>query len=188
MTVIRILRVLRIFRILKLISYVGETNILLNAIIASKRKIVVFLFFMLSLVTIFGSIMYLIEGSENGFTSIPISIYWAIVTITTVGYGDVSPITPLGKIIGGGFPLAAIAGKKEIEVNSYGRVIREISLDPSQKGKNLQITIDSRLQKFTFDELQSHKAGSIVVLDINSGEILSMVSTPSFNPNLIIKI
>ena len=83
--------------------------------------------------------------------------------------------------------LIGIAGKKEIEVNSSGRVIREISLDPSQKGKNLQITIDSRLQKFTFDELQSHKAGSIVVLDINSGEILSMVSTPSFNPNLIIK-
>ena len=83
--------------------------------------------------------------------------------------------------------LIGTAGKKEIEVNSYGRVIREISISPSQKGKNIEISIDSRLQKFTFGELQKHKAGSIVVLDIDSGEILSMVSTPSFDPNLIIK-
>ena len=77
--------------------------------------------------------------------------------------------------------------KKEIEVNSYGRVIREISSDPSQKGKNINISIDSRLQKFTYEELKEHKAGSIVVLEIDSGEILSMVSTPSYDANLIIK-
>ena len=83
--------------------------------------------------------------------------------------------------------LIGIAGKKEIEVNSYGRVIREISSDPSQKGKNINISIDSRLQKFTYEELKEHKAGSIVVLEIDSGEILSMVSTPSYDANLIIK-
>ena len=96
LSVIRILRVLRIFRILKLMMYIGEANLLLKAIAASKRKIVVFLFSVLVLASIFGSIMYLIEGETNGFTSIPRSIYWAIVTITTVGYGDISPQTELG--------------------------------------------------------------------------------------------
>ena len=98
LSVIRILRVLRIFRILKLILYIGEANLLLDALISSRRKITVFLFFMLTLVTIIGSIMYLIEGEANGFTSIPRSIYWAIVTITTVGYGDISPQTELGRL------------------------------------------------------------------------------------------
>ena len=91
LTVIRILRTLRIFRILKLILYIGEANLLAKALYASRRKIIVFLFSMFTLVTIFGSIMYLIEGETNGFTSIPRSIYWAIVTITTVGYGDITP-------------------------------------------------------------------------------------------------
>ena len=95
--VIRILRVLRIFRVLKLILYIGEANVLMEAILASRRKIVVFLFSLFALVTIFGSVMYLIEGEANGFTSIPRSIYWAIVTITTVGYGDISPKTELGQ-------------------------------------------------------------------------------------------
>ena len=97
LSVIRILRVLRIFRILKLILYIGEANLLLDALISSRRKITVFLFFIFTLVTIIGSIMYLIEGEANGFTSIPRSIYWAIVTITTVGYGDISPQTELGR-------------------------------------------------------------------------------------------
>ena len=99
LSVIRILRVLRIFRILKLILYVGEANLLMKAIVESRRKIVVFLFLLMTLVTIFGSIMYLIEGEANGFTSIPRSIYWAIVTITTVGYGDISPKTELGQVL-----------------------------------------------------------------------------------------
>ena len=98
LSVIRILRVLRIFRILKLILYIGEANLLLDALVSSRRKITVFLFFMFTLVTIIGSIMYLIEGEANGFTSIPLSIYWAIVTITTVGYGDISPQTELGRL------------------------------------------------------------------------------------------
>ena len=97
--VIRILRVLRIFRILKLVQYVGEARILVKALYASRRKIIVFLFAVLSLVVIFGSLMYVIEGKQNGFTSIPRSIYWAIVTLTTVGYGDISPKTNVGQAI-----------------------------------------------------------------------------------------
>ena len=97
--VIRILRVLRIFRVLKLAQYLGEINVLSRALLASRRKITVFLFVVLTLVVIFGSLMYLIEDPENGFTSIPRSIYWAIVTLTTVGYGDISPQTGLGQAI-----------------------------------------------------------------------------------------
>ena len=79
------------------------------------------------------------------------------------------------------------AGKKEVEVNAFGKVIREISSIPSKEGQKISISIDSRLQKFLYNELKIHKAGSIVVLDINTGEIISMVSNPSYNPNLIIQ-
>lgn len=97
--VIRILRVLRIFRVLKLAQHLSEANMLLRAIIASRRKITVFLYVVLTLVVIVGSLMYLVEGPEHGFTSIPQSIYWAIVTLTTVGYGDISPETSLGQAL-----------------------------------------------------------------------------------------
>jgi voltage-gated potassium channel len=97
--VIRILRVLRIFRVLKLAKYVGEANLLIRAIKASSRKITIFLFSVVTLVVILGSMMYLVEGAEHGFTSIPKSIYWAIVTLTTVGYGDVAPQTSLGQVL-----------------------------------------------------------------------------------------
>lgn len=97
-TVIRILRVLRIFRILKFVQYIGASKTLLIALKQSRRKITVFLLTIFTLVIIFGSLMYIIEGEENGFTSIPRSIYWAIVTLTTVGYGDISPNTPLGQL------------------------------------------------------------------------------------------
>ena len=95
--VIRILRMLRIFRVLKMSQYVGEGDLLLNAMIASRRKIGIFIVAVLTIVVILGSLMYVIEGEENGFTSIPRAVYWAIVTITTVGYGDISPQTPLGQ-------------------------------------------------------------------------------------------
>ena len=97
--VVRILRVLRVFRVLKLAHYLGEANLLMQALSASYRKISVFLFTVLTLVIIFGSLMYLIEGQENGFTSIPRGVYWAIVTLTTVGYGDISPQTALGQTL-----------------------------------------------------------------------------------------
>ena len=97
--VIRILRVLRIFRILKLVQYLGEARMLTQALRASGRKITVFLFVVVILVTIFGSLIYLIEDPKDGFTSIPKSIYWSIVTLTTVGYGDISPQTSLGQLL-----------------------------------------------------------------------------------------
>ena len=97
--VIRLLRVLRVFRILKLVQYLSEANILIRAMALSRRKIFVFFSSVLVLSTIFGSLMYLVEGPGNGFTSIPKSIYWTIVTITTVGYGDITPQTPVGQMI-----------------------------------------------------------------------------------------
>jgi voltage-gated potassium channel len=97
--VLRVLRILRVFRVLKLIQYLKEADVLLRALSASRRKIIVFLFTILTLVIIFGSLMYVIEGEANGFTSIPKGVYWAIVTMTTVGYGDISPGTPLGQVL-----------------------------------------------------------------------------------------
>jgi voltage-gated potassium channel len=97
--VVRILRILRIFRVLKLVQYMGEAVLLMKALRASSKKITVFLFTVLTLIIILGSLMYLIEGSQNGFTSIPRSIYWAIVTLTTVGYGDISPQTNIGQVL-----------------------------------------------------------------------------------------
>lgn len=97
--VIRLLRLLRIFRVLKLAEYLSEANELWQAMKASRRKISVFLMTVLILVVIIGSLMYVIEGEANGFTSIPTSIYWAIVTLTTVGYGDLAPKTALGKLL-----------------------------------------------------------------------------------------
>lgn len=96
---LRALRLLRVFRILKLARYIGASKRLLVALRASRIKIAVFLFSVFVLTIILGTIMYLIEGPENGFTSIPHSMYWAIVTLTTVGYGDISPHTPLGQFL-----------------------------------------------------------------------------------------
>ncbi|MDO4251442.1 MAG: ion transporter, partial [Moraxella sp.] len=97
--VVRILRILRIFRVFKLKSYMHQAGFLAAAFKTSQHKIAVFFLSLLLLVTIFGSILYVVEGAENGFTSIPRSIYWAVVTLTTVGYGDISPKTPLGQAI-----------------------------------------------------------------------------------------
>lgn len=96
---VRILRVLRIFRVLKLLQFMGEGNNLWQALKRSRHKIVVFLTTVLTVVVVIGSLMYLIEGEKSGFTSIPKSIYWAIVTMTTVGYGDIAPATPLGQLV-----------------------------------------------------------------------------------------
>jgi len=96
---VRALRLLRIFRILKITRYVGESNKLSRALLHSRAKILIFLFAVLIISIIAGTLMYLIEGEDSGFTSIPRSVYWAIVTLTTVGYGDISPATPLGQLI-----------------------------------------------------------------------------------------
>ncbi|MNQ02214.1 Cyclic nucleotide-gated potassium channel [compost metagenome] len=97
--IIRIIRMLRIFRVLKLSPYLKQANYLMSALRGSKQKIVVFLVSVCTLVTVFGTLMYVIEGPEHGFTSIPKGIYWAIVTLTTVGFGDIVPKTPLGQVI-----------------------------------------------------------------------------------------
>ena len=95
--VIRILRVLRVFRVLRMVRWVSEASYLMEALLASRRKIAVFLFAVLTLVVIFGSLLYIVEGPAPPFDSIPVSIYWAIVTLTTVGYGDIVPTTALGR-------------------------------------------------------------------------------------------
>jgi voltage-gated potassium channel len=97
--VLRALRLLRIFRIFKLTHFLSEAQFLTAAIRGSARKIAIFMLAVVALTVILGSIMYLVENGENGFASIPESIYWAVVTITTVGYGDISPVTPLGRLI-----------------------------------------------------------------------------------------
>lgn len=100
--VVRALRLIRIFRVLKLTRYVKEASVLWSALVTSRNKIGVFLFVVLILVTILGTIMYIVENPHNeGFRSIPQSLYWAIVTLTTVGYGDIAPVTVLGKFIAG---------------------------------------------------------------------------------------
>ncbi len=97
--VVRVLRLLRVFRVFKLVQYVGESTHLQQALWASRRKILVFLLTVVLMMVISGSVMYIVEGPENGFTSIPRSIYWAIVTMTTVGYGDISPQSTIGQAI-----------------------------------------------------------------------------------------
>jgi voltage-gated potassium channel len=97
--VIRVLRILRAFRVLKLAAHVREANLLMSSLVASRRKITVFLFAVFTLTVVLGSLMYLIEGEANGFDSIPRGVYWAVVTLTTVGYGDISPQTPFGQFI-----------------------------------------------------------------------------------------
>ena len=96
---VRVLRLLRIFRIFKLTAYISEYQALLSALAASSRKIFVFISVVATVVIVMGSLMYVIEGPEHGFTSIPVSIYWAVTTMTTVGYGDISPQSPLGQFI-----------------------------------------------------------------------------------------
>ena len=107
--VIRALRLLRVFRVLKLAHFVGEARMLKAALRASVHKIIIFLGVVLTLVVIIGAVMYLIEGSENGFSNIPLAIYWTIVTMTTVGYGDIAPQTVTGKVLASGVMLLGYA-------------------------------------------------------------------------------
>lgn len=137
--VIRILRLLRMFRVLKMANHFGQANVLLNALRSSAPKVAVFLFGILTLVSIEGTLMYLIEGGSNpGFSSIPQSIYWAIVTITTVGYGDVAPLTVAGKFVASaimlsGFSIIAVpAGIVTVEV---GRMMRKVVMDSRECGQ-----------------------------------------------------
>lgn len=96
---VRVLRLLRVFRVLKLVSYVNEYGVLLAALAASRRKILIFLSFVMMVVLLLGTTMYVVEGPENGFTSIPTAVYWAITAVTTVGFGDIVPKTDIGRAI-----------------------------------------------------------------------------------------
>ena len=97
--VFRIFRLLRVFRILKMVRHLTEGALIISALKNSRAKITVFLFAILTLAVIMGTVMYMVEGEENGFTSIPVGVYWAIVTLTTVGYGDITPVTIFGKFL-----------------------------------------------------------------------------------------
>ncbi|AUN96402.1 ion transporter [Pseudazoarcus pumilus] len=99
LAVLRVLRILRIFEVLHLRRYTRESSVLLDSLHNSWRKILVFLLAMLAIITVFGAVIYLVEEPQNGFTSIPQSMYWALVSVTTVGYGDISPATPAGKLV-----------------------------------------------------------------------------------------
>ncbi|MGR5001640.1 ion transporter [Vibrio celticus] len=134
MGVVRLLRVMRIFRILKLVRYLQDSNILLRSLLMARRKILIFFSTVGILVVIFGALIFVIEGPDNGFTSIPHSIYWAIVTITTVGYGDMVPQTALGKAIASltmllgysilAVPTGIITAELSNEMNSHKELVK----------------------------------------------------------------
>jgi len=151
--VIRVLRLLRVFRILKLTRYTAAGRTLARAIWNSREKISVFIFFVLILVIIIGTIMYLVEGEAGGFKSIPVSIYWAIVTLTTVGYGDISPVTPFGQFLAS---IVMIMGYAIIAVPT-GIVTAEM-IRPSTR-TNTQVCSNCLLDRHDDDALYCKKCG-----------------------------
>ncbi len=141
--VIRLLRLLRVFRVLKLANYLDQGSLIIQSLIASRRKLTVFVFFVLLAVTIFGSIMYLIEGTQpdTKFDSIPRSIYWAIVTLTTVGYGDISPTTNLGQFLSA---IIMILGYAVIAVPT-GIVSAEVLQNARKKRRRLRKGVSTQV-------------------------------------------
>ena len=156
--VIRILRLLRVFRILKLTRYTSAGRFLAKSMWASREKISIFIFFVLAIVVIMGTVMYLIEGEANGFTSIPTSIYWAIVTLTTVGYGDISPQTPVGQFIAS---LVMIMGYAIIAVPT-GIVTAEM-MKPSTVHANTQVCPKCLFDKHDDDAEFCKKCGTRII-------------------------
>ena len=135
--VVRMLRLLRVFRVLKLVGFLREAQVLQDALFASRRKIAVFLSAVLVLVTLLGTLVYMVEDAEAGFTSIPRSIYWAIVTVTTVGYGDIAPQTVPGQVLASvmmiiGYAIIAVpTGIVGAEIARSGRVNTNTQACPS---------------------------------------------------------
>lgn len=154
LVVIRMLRLLRVFRILKLTRYTQAGRTLAIAIWASREKISVFIFFVTILVIIIGTVMYLVEGEDSGFTSIPMSIYWAIVTLTTVGYGDISPATALGQFLAS---FVMIMGYAIIAVPT-GIVTAEM-INPDLQ-KNTQVCPNCLHDKHDNDAIHCKKCGA----------------------------
>lgn len=153
--VIRTLRTIRIWRVLKLAQFLHEWDYLLKALRASTRKISVFLVVVMTLVCILGSLMYLIESGETGFTSIPRSIYWAIVTVTTVGYGDIAPKSDLGQMLASiamilGYAILAVpTGIVTVELGQARNVSTQACPDCSREGHD----IDAKYCKFCGEAL-----------------------------------
>lgn len=140
--IIRVFRLLRVFRVLKLAQFLKEASVLINALKASRQKIIVFMFGVLTITILMGTLMYMIEGGENGFTSIPRSVYWAIVTLTTVGYGDIAPHTVLGQTLASaimilGYGIIAIPTGivgSELAKSSSNNVSTQVCQSCSQEG------------------------------------------------------
>lgn len=152
---IRALRLLRIFRVFKLARYLVEGRVLIRALMASRPKIIVFLTTVFSIVIFIGSIMYLVEGkADSGFTSIPRSVYWAIVTITTVGYGDISPATPLGQMLAAmlmvlGYAIIAVpTGIVSVEIAQASRELKAVNTTSCPSCAREGHDIDAEFCKF----------------------------------------
>lgn len=152
---VRALRLLRIFRILKVTRYIGESNKLKIALLQSRAKILIFLFTVIIISIIAGTLMYLVEGPEHGFTNIPHSIYWCIVTLTTVGYGDISPGTPLGQFIAS---VIMILGYGIIAVPT-GIVTAEMTKGKVEVDLNTQVCSNCNESKHRDDAKFCHKCG-----------------------------
>jgi len=160
--VIRVLRVLRVFRILKLAAYVGESRLLVTALRASRRKITVFMISVLTIVCIVGALMYLVEGAPSGFTSIPLSVYWAVVTLTTVGYGDLTPLTTAGKFLSVGIMVLGYAiiavptGIMTLEIANAARAAPSTSTEVCQACGREGHDLDARHCKWCGESLGGH--------------------------------
>ena len=155
---LRALRLLRVFRILKLARYIGASNKLMLALKASRAKIAVFLFFVVIVCIILGTVMYMVEGAENGFTNIPKSIYWAIVTLTTVGFGDIAPQTPLGQLIAS---VIMILGYSIIAIPT-GIVSSEMTKRDHEEGTNTQSCPNCLKEKHKDKATFCYNCGSIL--------------------------
>ncbi len=160
---VRALRLLRVFRILKVTRYIGEADKLKKAIKNSAPKIAVFLFAVLVLSVIFGTLMYLVEGPESGFVSIPVSIYWCIVTLTTVGFGDIAPVTPLGQFLATvimimGYGIIAVPTGIVSAEYSQGAKTDDIN-DPNYRHVNTQVCQNCLARKHQDDAKFCHKCG-----------------------------
>ena len=161
--VIRAIRLLRVFRILKLSRYTRAGRLIAGALWHSREKISVFIIFVLTLALIIGTFMYLIEGEKAGFTDIPTSIYWAIVTLTTVGYGDISPITGLGKFLAS---LVMVLGYSIIAVPTG---IVTASLLRQRENYNTQVCRNCLLEKHDDDALFCKRCGASLADDFHEG-------------------
>jgi voltage-gated potassium channel len=162
---VRSLRLLRIFRILKITRYIGEADKLSKAIKSSAPKIAVFLFVVIVLSIIMGTLMYLVEGAESGFVSIPVSIYWCIVTLTTVGFGDIAPVTPFGQFLAAiimimGYGIIAVpTGIVSAEYTQKDKDNEKKPENPNYRHVNTQVCQNCLAKKHQDQALFCHNCG-----------------------------